>query len=433
VLELLADNALRLFALVLLLVGSAFFSGTETALFNLTRHQLNAFAAGVNPLQRLAARLMRHPEHTLVSILLGNMTINVLFFAIASVFVIRAADHLAGWQATLMTFVPLLAIIFFGEVLPKTVALTYPSAFATLVAGPMLLFDQLVAPLRAFFQRFLVMPGVRLLTPAEPAAEPVSPDELRELLAQSSTRGILAPDESSLLQEVVELHSIRAREIVVPRVDMTIFDVTGSREAFLDLARKTKLNRIPAYRDEPDNIVGLLRTRDVLVNPHDSLENLLEPAWFIPEMKPIDDLLREFQDRGLALAITVDEHGGVTGIVSLEDVVEELVGDVFEEPGGPPPEPVVRINDDTYVLSGQLSIREWAQAFGQRFTNPGVTTIAGLITARLGRLACVNDSVMIRNLRFVVTRVRRNRIVEARVERLGEIPIDEATGAEGDR
>ncbi|MBN1491690.1 MAG: HlyC/CorC family transporter [Phycisphaerae bacterium] len=419
--ELLAENILRLITLTLLIGGSAFFSGTETALFNLSRHQLKNAHSSANPFLRLASHLMKRPEGTLVTVLLGNMTVNVLFFAIASVLVMRVSHTLPGWQSTLVGFVPLLAIIFLGEVLPKIIAVTYPLAFASVVAGPIYVFDRVLWPVREFLQRLLITPGIRLLSPADHAPQPVGPDELQELLLHSTAQGAIAPDERSLLHEVVELGSIQAGEIAVPRVDMVICDIAESREALLDLVRRTGYKRIPAYRDDPGNVVGVLRARDVLVRPDESLEDVLQPAWFIPEIKTVDSLLHDFRTTGRQTALTVDEYGGVTGLVTLEDVVEEVVGEILE-PGEAAPDLVRQIDDDTYLLSGRLSVREWAEIFGQRIAAQSVNTIGGMIAARLGRFARVGDQLTLRNLRFVVTRMQRHRIVEVRLERLSRIP-----------
>ncbi len=425
----LLENGLHLVALGVLLVTIAFFSGAETALFTLGRHQINAFRTGGNPFLRPAARLMDQPQQTLVAILLGNMAVNVLFFASASVLVIEASRHLARWQSTVAGFLPALMIIFFGGVLPKVVAASYPVFVASVVATPLWAFERIARPVCAVLQRFVVTPGVRLLTPPEKAARPISHEELQELLQQSAAQGVLAPGESILLREVVELGTIKVREIAVPRVDLVTFDIGEGREAFLDLVRRRGLNRIPAWRDDPDNIVGMLSARDVLLKPDDPLEDLLHPVWFVPETKTIDSLLRDFQGSGRESAIAVDEFGGVTGLITLEDVIAEVVGDVFR-PEEAPEELVRRIGDDVYLLSGRLSIREWAETFGQRFRDAAVDTIGGLITARLGRMARPGDTLRLRNLRFVVTKTHRHRVVEVRLERLPEAgpPPQESSG-----
>lgn len=420
-LEFLGNNVLRLVGLVVLLIAIAFFGGAETALFTLARHQLKSFRTSLNPFLRLVSRLMERPQDTLVAILLGNMSMNVLFFAMASVLVLRASTRLSRWQSVLVGFTPVLAVIFFGGVLPKVFAATYPALVATLVAGPLYVFDRLVRPIGAILRHGLVTPGVRLLTPREQGPRPVGHAELQELLERSAAQGILAPGESLLLQEVVELGTIKVREIAVPRVDVFTFDITEPRDAFLDLIRTTRVKRIPVYRDEPDNVVGLLYARDVLLKPDDPLEDLARPVWFVPETKAIDSLLRDFQQSGREIAIAVDEYGGVTGLVTLQDVVAEVVGEVFA-PGEAPAELVRQIDDDTYVINGCLSIRDWAQAFGQRLADIGVDTVGGLITAGLGRLARTGDTLTLRNLRFTVTKIHRYRIVEVRLERLPAIP-----------
>lgn len=423
----LAENLLRFLALVALLAGVAFFSLAETSLFNLRRHQIRSFRASANPVLRSAGLLMERPESTLVTILLGNMILNVLFFAVASVLVLNTARDLAGWQSTLLGFVPLLCIIFFGGVLPKVVAATYPAAVAALVAGPLYAFDRIIWPAREFLQRAVVVPGIRLLSPSEGSARPVGPDELRELLAHSASAGLLAPSESLLLQEVVELGTIKVREVLVPRVDMVSFSLDDTREFFIETVRRTGVRTLPAYQDDPDNVVGVLDARDVLLHPDKPLAELLQPPWFIPETKRLDSLLRDFQSTRREVALVVDEYGGLVGLVTLGDIVREVVGELFET-DDLLVDMVLPVEEDTYLLNGRLSVREWAQTFGQRFADFGVNTIGGLITAKLGRVARVGDTVTLRNLRFTVTRMQRNRIVEVRLQRLPAIPAETAEG-----
>jgi CBS domain containing-hemolysin-like protein len=419
-LDFFVENGVRIVALGVLLVGSAFFSGAETALFNLTRHQLNGFRTGLNPMLRAVSALMQKPDSLLVTLMLGNMTINVLFFAIASVLVLQTASALSGWQSTLVGFVPLMTLIFFGEVLPKIVAVSYPRLYATVVAGPLYAFHRINAPVRWVFQHALVSPGVRLLSPSAAQARPVEPEELQALLAASASQGHLAPTESLLLHEVIELGTVKVREIALPRVDMKTFDIAQPGEAFLREVKREGVTRWPVYQGDRDNIVGILHARDVLLDPvggKGGLEKLVRPVWFVPEMKRIDSLLREFQQTRRDAALAVDEYGAITGMITLEDIVRELVGGITET-GDTPESLVRRVDDKTYAVSGRLSIREWAQAFGLRPGQLPVNTVGGLIVTRLGRLPKLGDAVRIRNVRFVVTRMEKHRVVEAKLELL---------------
>lgn len=422
-LDALADNALRLLAAAILLAAVAIFSAAETALFNLTRHQVKSLRTSPNPLRRAAGRLMERAEGTLVTILLVNMSVNVLYFAVSSLIVIRTARELPGWESTILGFLPPLGMIFFGGVLPKVLAASHPVLVSGIVAGPVYAVDRVIWPVREFLRRGVVTPAIRLLSPPERSARPIGAAELQELLEHSASRGMLAPDESVLLREIIELGTIRISEIAVPRVDMVVFDIHGSREAFLDLVRRTGHRRIPAFRESRDDLVGILRAREVILRPDEPLEDLAGPIWFVPEMKRVDTLLREFQQTGRDVAVAVDEYGGVTGLVTLDDVIERLVGDMFE-PREAPADLVQRIGPDAYLVSGRLSIRDWADVLGRQTLDCGARTIGGLITTHLGRAARPGDSVRFRNLRLTVTRMDRNRIVEVRLERLTGWPRD---------
>lgn len=415
------DNVLRLVVLHVLLAGVAIFSASETALFNLTRHQINLFKSSVNPLSRLAARLMRHPEGTLITVLLSTMICSVLFYSVSSILLLDAMNRLPGWQSTIIGILPLVGSIFLGGVLPKVVAVTYPSVVAILVAGPLYVVDRVIWPVRQMLLWFVVTPFVRLLSPPEAVSRPVGHEELQELLEHSTRSGHLAPDESLLLQEVVELGTIKVREVAIPRVDMVMFNMADSRDEFLRLVKRTGVRRVLAYREDMDHPVGLLDARQIVLDSEQPLDFMLQPVWYIPENKTIDSLLRDFQQTGREVAVAVDEYGGVTGFITLHHIIEELVGEMFD-PVEMPMELVRQLDADTYLISGRLSIREWAQAFRQRFADLNVNTVGGLITARLGRIAKPGDVVSLRNLRFTVTQVHRNRILEVRLERLTSMP-----------
>ena len=408
--------------LVILLAGSAFFSGSETALFSLTAQQRQQFAASNLRLQRWAAALIRQPDRLLVTLLLGNMAINVSFFATGTLLALRIAQDHPGWQTALAGIAPLLAIIVVGEVIPKVAAISRPEPIATLVAGPIWVLTFALTPLRVVLERAFVRPAVRLLAPeAQRDDGPVTPEQLQELFESSAQRGTIDLQTRDLLREVVELRVIKVHEVMVPRVDIVAFNLAQPREALLDLLRRSHLKRIPVYRGDLDHVVGIVHARDVVLHPDRAVSTMVRPVGFVPELATLESLLTQFRSRGTQLMIAVDEHGGVAGLVTSEDVVEEIVGELYD-PADNPEEPIKSIRPDEYLIRGDFSIRDWSALFGPHPSTDRTDTLGGLVTARLGRVPTPGDTVRIRNLKLTVESMHRRRIGWIRLHRLDEEP-----------
>ncbi|MHC4274280.1 MAG: hemolysin family protein, partial [Planctomycetota bacterium] len=238
---------------------------------------------------------------------------------------------------------------------------------------------------------------------------------LAALLDVSTREGVIDLEEQQVLQDVIALSQRKVRDVMTPRVRIEAVPVTASRDEVTARARKTRLTIFPAYRDDLDHIVGLLHVKRYLLDPREGeavLTDHVTLARFVPEVATLDQLLDHFRESRTHLAIVVDEFGGTAGIVAIEDVVEELVGDIASKPGREEvrPEP---IGPNQWRVGGDASVHEWASAFGPRLIPPRVSTLGGLITARLGRAPHPGDSVELGNVRVDVEQVDRSRVVTA--------------------
>jgi putative hemolysin len=403
--------------LVILLACSAFVSGAETALFNLTPSQRHDFAKSSNRFRRAAAELIHRPDRLIVTLMLGNMTVNVAFFALASLIVIRNAERLPGWQSTLLGFGPLLAIILFGEVLPKALALRVPGAYAVATAIPIRALNLFLAPALKILQVVLIAPMVRLLAPERPhARSDVTPEELQAVLESSARHGILDLPTKTLLSEVVELATIKVHEIMVPRPDIRAYDINAPRARLLKLISRERLAQTLVYDGDLDHIVGVAPTRQVLLYPDRPIQALLRPVIYVPEIITVDELLTTLRERGRKMAITVDEYGGTAGLITIEDIVEEIVGEL-RSADEDQPDPVEQIGPDTYLLAGNLPIRSWAESFDVPLDVHRVATLGGFITASLGRLPVEGDTVRLANLTLTVRQVHGRRVTQVELTR----------------
>ena len=377
---------------------SACFSASETALFSLRRDEFDRAGARVR-------HLLETPRDVLVTVLLGNMLANVLFFAVASR--LRFGD---GPRAVFLSGLgALVALLIVGEILPKSIAFRAPLPISRTAALPLDLLVRVFAPIRR-----AVTASLELLFKALDAHEPesggISAEMLESVLERSAKDGLLERDEASMLGEILSLGEIRVREIMTPRVDCVLLDRAGSPADVIELARRRHHAWLPVIDGDPDRVEGCVRLRDLLLSPEKSVAQLVMPVKFVPEVARVVDLLHQFRDDRATEAVVVDEWGGTAGVVTIEDVFEEIVGDLRVE-GEERERPVVPLGEGRYRVSGALSVRDWNAEFGMRVVPTEFETVGGLVTAQLGHIPRVGETLDVGPLRFEVQEMRGRRIV----------------------
>ena len=394
-------------ALILLLGCSAFFSGTETAFFNLTRRQIKQLSTSTLKVQQLVARLLTKSGLLLTSLLLGNIVINVLYFSVSSTLVFRWK---AGWgigPALGLALATFLALVLFGEILPKSLAFTNSRRFAIGAAVPAFLCVQVFRP-AAFVFRFLFLePVLRLVLGPRHQSQTITLNEFRSLIDLSRRRGLITEDENRLLAEVVELGFLKVRHVMQSRVDMVACDVTDSVAAAQARMQEHHQTKIPVYVKDIDNVIGMVHLRQLLLKPDVSLDRLVQPVHFVPEQKTVESLLEFFRKTETDLAVVIDEYGGIAGLVHLEDIADELFGEVDVERLE---EPIQQLGPFQYRLAGDLAIHDWVDAFGVDLEETRLSTIGGLVTALLGKIPRQGDVATLGSAKFTVESVRKRRI-----------------------
>ncbi len=400
-----------------LLVLSGFFSGSETALFGMNAADRQKLAQHRGVTGRAVAGLLAGPQMLLITLMLGNMAVNVLYFVIGSALVLKLDPaHDAVWIAV-GTLAPLLMIIVFGEVMPKMVANLSPTRWVGAVAVPLWAAHRAIGPLRVVLQRFVIAPLGRLFAPPHrPPA--LSEAELAGLVDVSEKRGVIDRTEEHLLREVVSLSSLKVRDVMVPRVDVVAWDIEDGGGELRGLIDGKKATKIPAYRGDLDHLEGIVYARQYLLAQRRgasvSAEKLITPVTYVPELQRVDQLLEQFRASGTHLAIAVDEYGGTAGLVTLKDIVERLVGELDftpEERAESPETPAsVEIGAGRWRVSGMLAVHDWGQMFGADRLPERVATVGGLVTALLGRIPSIGDAAALGNLRMEVERMEGGRV-----------------------
>lgn len=395
-----------LVAMVVLLAGSGYFSGSETALFNLTRRQIKQLNSSSHKVQRLLSRLLTKPGLLLNCLLLGNMTVNVLYFAVSSVLVLGVKQRWGMAPASGLALATFLGLVLLGEIIPKSLAYrnSWPVALATTL--PTFICVQVFGPVAFLYRILFLEPVLRVVLGHRRRPDPITLGEFRSLIDLSRRRGVISADENRLLAEVVELSFLKIRHVMLPRVDMVACEVSDPPSLARQKMQKHGLTRIPIYVRDIDNVAGFIHRRQLLLRPNASLDSLVQPIQIVPEQKTVESLLEFFRKTGTDMAIVVDEYGGIAGSVRLEDVADELLGGP-EIAGG---EPIEQLGPFQYRLSGDLAVHDWADVFDIDLEETRLSTIGGLVTALLGTIPKTGDEAVLGNLRFKVERVRKHRI-----------------------
>ena len=393
--------------MLLLLAGSAFFSGAETAFFNLSRRQTKLLQKSNHKLQKLAAKLLSKPGQLLSCLLFGNMTVNILFYAVASILTVRVEQRIGITAAVITACLAFVGLVLFGEILPKSLAYANSKSLSITAALPLFLCLQIFAPLQLVFRFLIVEPVLRLLLGPVKLPKPVTIDEFKSLIEQVRKRGLITANENKLLAEIIELGFLKVRDCLRPRVDMIACAVTDSPLHAREKMVKNHMTKLAVYVGTIDNIVGMVGLRRLLLEADTTLDKLVQQVHFVPEQKTVESLLEFFRKSRTDTAIVVDEYGGIAGSIALEDIAEELLGPIEITDGI---EPVEQIGPLKYRLAGNLAIHDWADAFSIDPTEIKVCTIAGLVTAALGKIPKSGDVAYLKNLKFTVERVRKRRI-----------------------
>lgn len=406
-----------LLALGVLILGSAFFSCGETALFSLSPNERYRMKASKRRLDVVATALLEQTRPLLITIMLGSMTCNILVFVFGTLLLDNVGRRFGAVALMVLSPLPVLGVTFFGEILPKVLGNASARKAAPVLALPLATLVRLLWPVTSAIQRWVINP-VKLLIGPRRADLDFSTDELRELLAMSEQQGAIDVSENELLQEIVGLTELHVRNVMVPRVDVVAFDIRQSREVLLDLIRRVHLQRIPVYDGQIDNLLGLVYAKTVLLAPPEKpldLRAIMRPVHFVPENQRLDRLLAEFRHKKIQVAIAVDEYGGVAGLITLEDVVAEIVGDM-PAAGEETDRPVQEAGKNAFLVSGDLPIGEWSDVFGATIKNTRASTVAGLMAVLLKKVPSTGDQVQMQHLRMSVESMRGRRVRQVRIE-----------------
>jgi putative hemolysin len=393
-----------------LLALSAFFSCSETALFSLTPESARRLR-GTRHSEELLKLFHREPSELLAAILLGNLFVNVLFFCTGAMAISRLAEAYGEWFEALGGLIVLLAVILFGEIIPKAMGITLSGGIVRMASVPLRYWFVLTSPLRRLIRWTLDRLHLGVNRPLINAD--LTQGELKELLDAVRHEPGFGAQEKAILEDIVNLSEIRVREVMVPRVRVLSRSLAADRRGLLQEAGRNEFSCVVIYRDDDNDLLGYINIGELFADSRNSLpiESFIRPLVFVPETKRVDVLLREFMTNGWRLAAVVDEYGGFSGIVTMEDLFAEVVGGFEPEEA----EEIIKLDEMTYRLSGQLPIREWKDLLtgilpGHDVGSLAFDTLGGFVTSLLGRIPAPSDTVIVRNLRLTVESMQHSRV-----------------------
>lgn len=409
--------------LACLVILSAYFSATETAFSSLNRIRLKNLATGGNKRAQLAYALSENYDELLSTILVGNNIVNIASTSIATVLFVSALGEAAGPTAS--TVVMTIVVLIFGEVSPKSLAKENAESFA-MFAAPMIRF--LIVVLKPVNFLFTQLKKLLHRLFRVSASHSMTDSELLTIVNEAEQEGGINEDEGAMLRNVIEFDDIEAIDIMTPRVDVEAVPQDAKKEEVAKRFRATGFSRLPVYEDTIDSIVGVIHEKDFYSFVWDTSQEIgfiMKPAEFIPPSMKVSALLKHLQQSKSHIAVIVDEFGGTEGIVTLEDVLEELVGEIWDEHDRVVQEGIQKLEGDAYRVMCSGDLDDFFAFFHIRCETEA-STINGWVMENLDRIPQKGDSFECQGLRFTVARVDSNRSEELVVR--GRIPAEEAAG-----
>lgn len=398
--------------LIVLIILSGYFSATETAFSALNRIRMKNMASSGNKRAKLAYSLSERYDELLSTILVGNNLVNIASTAIATVLFTRALGE--GMGPTVSTVVMTVVVLIFGEVSPKSLAKESAESFAMFSAPIIRVLMTVLKPVNFFFTQ--LKKGLnKLFRPS--GSYSVTDSELLTIVEEAELGGGIDQEESEMLRNVIEFDDIEAIDIMTPRVDVEAVSKDAAQQEIADLFLRTGYSRLPVYEETIDSIVGVILEKNFysyVFGKEESIDSILKPVEFIPPSMKISALLKLLQQKKQHMAVIVDEFGGTEGIVTLEDVIEELVGEIWDEHDEVEQRGFQKLGEDLHKVSGSDDLDELID-FYHLTCDSDSSTINGWVAEQLDRIPAVGDSFEYEGLRFTVVKAEGNRAEEITV------------------
>ncbi len=418
----------QLITVIILLCLSAFFSSSETALTTVNQIRMRTLADNGDKRAARVLRVTGNPGKMLSAILIGNNIVNLSASSISTSLAIHLFGNTGAGIATgILTFL----ILIFGEVTPKTMATIKADSMSLTAAAPIGFLMKILTPVIFIINKLSLGLMFLLHVNIKDAQKKMTEEELRTIVDVSQENGVIEHEERDMIHNLFDFGDAEAKEIMVPRIDMTFVQADATYQEVLDIFRQDMFTRLPVYEDSTDNVIGIINMKDFLLQndtPEFSVRTLLREPYFTYEHKNTADLFLEMRKSSISLAIVLDEYGVTAGLITLEDLLEEIVGEIRDEYDADEEDDITRISDREFYVLGSANLNDVSEALSLHFTSDDYDTIGGYCLGLLDHLPEKNEIILTdNNILLRIDRMEKNRIERIYI-RLPE-PLEE-TGSE---
>ncbi|NQU16684.1 MAG: HlyC/CorC family transporter [Candidatus Saganbacteria bacterium] len=411
-----------------LLFFSAFFSASETSLTAISKIRLARLVKEKRMGTKALGSLKKEPSRMLTTILIGNNIVNIWASVLAASLAFHYFGNIVGKGESFLvagvTGVMTFVILVFGEIVPKTIALRNAEFVALLVSPAILVLGYIFAPI-AWVLNLITRPLVNLFK--GPGDKGFTEEEIKMVILAGERSGIIEEEEREMISSIFEFGDTVASEVMTPRPDIKAIEVNRSLADLFCLIKEVAHSRLPVYEGNIDNIVGVVYTKDLIAKKGAAIKDYLRQVLVVPESKKIDDIMRQMQSSRTHMAIIVDEYGTTSGIVTLEDLIEEIVGEIHDEfeKGS---KRIDKIKENVWLVDAKLSINDLYDEINIRLPEGNYDTIAGFVFTRLGKMPSVGNSISFNEISISVEKLSRRRITRVKIEKRKSINEDMVGG-----
>ena len=410
------ENILQIGLLIVLLLGSGFFSASETSLMSLSKIRIRYMEEDGVKGAKLVSSLIEKSSDLLSSILVGNNVVNIAATSVStSLFINIFGDGGVAIATAVMTVL----VLIFGEITPKTIAANSPEKIAVIVSKPISIIMKITKPIVWVFN---LLTGIifKIMGIENDGVKPfITEEELKAMVNVSHEEGVLEIEEREIINNVFQFGDMQAKEAMIQRLDMVAVNIEDSYDEIIELFKSEKLSRLPVYQESIDDIVGILNIKDIIFLSDEEIQNFniknyVREAFFTYEFKKITQLLEEMKKEKSQMAIVVDEYGGTAGLLTIEDLVEVIVGDIDDE-YDEEEEEIVKVSDNEYLVEGSTKISDVNEQIGINFESDEFDSIGGFIIGYLKRIPEENELIEVGNVKFSVESIDKNRRNKIRI------------------
>lgn len=409
--------------MVICLIFSAYFSATETAFSCSNKTRLRALAEKGNKRAEVALDLAEKYDRLISTILIGNNIVNILLASLGTIVFTRNFGDDLG--ATLSTVVITVAVLIFGEITPKSLANDFPEKFAMFSAPLIRSFIWILMPLNIVFSGWKKLIGL-VVRVKEDEDDNMAQEELLLMVEEAEQEGDIDTDEGDLLRNAIEFSDLKAEDILTHRVDLEALPIDAAKKEIAQKFTETRFSRIPIYEDNIDNIVGVIHQKDFYVGSGvttEPIKDIISPVLFVHQSEMADDLLKKLQKEKSHIAVVVDEYGGTLGIVTMEDILEQLVGDIWDE-HDEVVEELKELDENNFIIDCNMNLDDFCEEFEIKTESDSVS-VGGWVAEQIGNIPDVNDEFTFENLVITVTEVDSHRAASIKVEKQDVIDEEE--------